>query len=132
MAIARLCACALALLQLACSLTALPMAMDSLQPQRNRRGGPEALRQQQRSRRRVADLDTPVQGPTEYMQQLYSSLANEEGRPRNASYDPTDIWCILDKGELLADLHALASARLGNLVVRRSMCNTIALRVNEA
>ena len=113
MAIKRLCAGAFVLLQLVCSqLLTDALPVDSLQPQHNRRGrsqppGLEALRQQERSRRRVGDVD--ASGPTEYMQQLYSTLADSDGRPRNVTYDPTDILCILDKGESLVDLQGRLS-----------------------
>ena len=52
----------------------------------------------QREQRRVAELDTSA-GPKEYMKTLVSELTDEDGRPKNLTGAPTDIWCLLDQGE---------------------------------
>ena len=54
--------------------------------------------QQQRLRRKVADLDL-TSGPIEYMKQLRSSLTNEDGSPTmEREDDPTTVWGLVDKG----------------------------------
>lgn len=54
--------------------------------------------QQQRSKRKVADLDL-TSGPVEYMKQLRSSLTNEDGSPTmEREDDPTSVWGLVDKG----------------------------------
>lgn len=51
----------------------------------------------QREQRRVGKLDTSA-GPKEYMKSLVSQLTDENGRPKNLTEDPTNIWCLLDQG----------------------------------
>ena len=36
----------------------------------------------------------------QYMQQLYRSLADENGHPKSASDSVLSVWCLVDKGEL--------------------------------
>ena len=53
---------------------------------------------QQRTRRKVSDLDVST-GPVEYMKQLRSSLTNEDGSPTmEREDDPTSVWGLVDKG----------------------------------
>lgn len=56
------------------------------------------VRQQQRLRRKVSDLDLSS-GPLEYMKQLRSSLTSEDGSPTmEGEDDPTSVWGLVDKG----------------------------------
>ena len=59
---------------------------------------PAPLTIQTRSRRKVPDsVDTS--SPVEYMTRLRDSLTDSNGRPRTEETDPTNVWCLLDKGE---------------------------------
>ena len=49
----------------------------------------------QRIRRRVGDLDVTT-GAVEYMEKLREKLVNPD-----SENDATNVWCILDKGELM-------------------------------
>lgn len=42
----------------------------------------------------MADTSPPVT----YMMQLRDSLADANGKPRTSADDPTNVWCLLDKG----------------------------------
>ena len=41
----------------------------------------------------------------QYMQQLYRSLADENGHPKSASDSVLSVWCLVDKGELCIHCH---------------------------
>ena len=58
---------------------------------------PNAQRSE-RHRRKVAQLEIGST-PMEYMMQLVSNLADERGRPKNYTQDPTSVWCFMDKGK---------------------------------
>lgn len=47
--------------------------------------------------RRKADFDA-TSSPVEYMIQLRDSLTDADGKPRTESEDPTNVWCLLDRG----------------------------------
>ena len=52
----------------------------------------------QRNRlRRKAGIDTS--SPVEYMIQLRDSLTDSSGKPRTETEDPTNVWCLLDRGK---------------------------------
>ena len=52
-----------------------------------------------RSKRRIQQVSSSA---IEYMQRLRNSLSDEEGRPTLAnSDDPTEVWALQDRGELL-------------------------------
>ena len=54
---------------------------------------------QRRSRlRRKAAADTS--SPVQYMIQLRESLTDSSGKPRTETEDPTNVWCLLDKGKI--------------------------------
>ena len=55
------------------------------------------IRSRPRRKASVADTSPPV----EYMMQLRESLADGNGRPRTDADDPTNVWCLLDKGTFL-------------------------------
>ena len=69
---------------------------------------------QHRPRRKAGDMDTSA-GPTEYMRQLYSRFADEEGSLRNAGGDPTSVWGILDEGIYTACTVLLHAYQLGGM-----------------
>ena len=52
-----------------------------------------------RTRRKASNANVDISSPAvEYMIGLRESLTDENGIPRIATDDPTNIWCLLDKG----------------------------------
>ena len=71
---------------------------------------PAPLIIQTRSRRKVPEsVDTSY--PVEYMTRLRDSLTDSNGRPRTEETDPTNIWCLLDKGEHAYEQQYFACSR---------------------
>ena len=56
------------------------------------------LQPRDRLRRKASAVDTS--SPVEYMVQLRESLTDSSGKPRADSEDPTNVWCLLDKGRV--------------------------------
>ena len=56
---------------------------------------------QARSRRKASPVNADTSPPIAYMMQLRDSLTDSGGAPRTASDDPTNVWCLLDKGIIM-------------------------------
>ena len=54
----------------------------------------------------ASDRSSPAM---QYMQQLYRSLADENGNAKSASVSGLSVWCLVDKGELYIDCHIWSS-----------------------
>ena len=52
----------------------------------------------QSRRRRKAPESVDTSSPVEYMTRLRESLMDSDGKPRTGENDPTNVWCLLDKG----------------------------------
>lgn len=58
--------------------------------------GLRELQSRLRLRRKTPKVDTS--SPKEYMMHLRDSLTDTDGKPRTDTDDPTNVWCLLDKG----------------------------------
>lgn len=58
--------------------------------------GLHELQNRLRLRRTAPNVDTS--SPKEYMMHLRDSLTDADGKPRTDTDDPTNVWCLLDKG----------------------------------
>ena len=51
----------------------------------------------QRVRRKVGQLNI-TSTPVEYMRDLLSNIADEDGKPTDLVQNPTTVWCFTDEG----------------------------------
>lgn len=51
----------------------------------------------QRVRRKVGQLNI-TSTPVEYMRDLLSNIADEDGKPTDLVQNPTTVWCFMDEG----------------------------------